>query len=188
MLDYVRYRTFELVANEIKRANISGEVAEAGVFRGEFAALINEIFSDKKIYLFDTFEGFESKEINKEIEAGYATIEWAENYKNTSVELVLSKMKNREKCIIKKGYFPETALGLEETFSFVSIDVDLEDAIYNGLVYFYPRLSQGGYLFIHDYNSPLEGVKKAVERYENEFGHLKKVPLCDISGTLVVVK
>lgn len=188
MLDYVRYKTFELVTDEIKKADIPGETAELGVYRGEFAALINEILKEKKLYLFDTFEGFDLEEIRKDVQNGYATTEWAESYKNTSVELVLSKMKNRELCIVKKGYFPETAQGLEEKFSFVSIDVDLEDAIYNGLVYFYPRLSKGGYIFVHDYNSSLEGVKRAVERYEKEFGRLVKVPLCDISGTLVLSK
>ena len=34
----------------------------------------------------------------------------------------------------------------------------------------------------------LGGVKKAVERYERQFGELKKVPIADGSGTLVIVK
>jgi len=73
---------------------------------------------------------------------------------------------------------------------FVSIDVDMEQPVYDGLKFFYPRLQQGGYIFIHDYNSAyLVGVKKAVLRYELDLGtKLNKVPIADRAGTLVIVK
>lgn len=42
---------------------------------------------------------------------------------------------------------------------------------------------------MHDYNSSLSGVEKAVDRYENELGgRLCKMPLCDANGTLVIMK
>jgi O-methyltransferase len=47
-------------------------------------------------------------------------------------------MKYKENCIVRKGYFPETAEDLEDEFVFVSIDADLYEPIYNGLCYFYP--------------------------------------------------
>lgn len=78
---------------------------------------------------------------------------------------------------------------LGENFAFVSIDVDLEESIYQALDYFYPRLSFGGYIFIHDYTSSFKGVKSAVDRCEeNENRMLCKVPLCDANGTLVITK
>lgn len=46
-LDYFRYRTFELVANEIINGHIEGAVAEVGVFRGAFSKLINAKFPDR---------------------------------------------------------------------------------------------------------------------------------------------
>lgn len=71
----------------------------------------------------------------------------------------------------------------------MSIDVDLEESIYNGLEYFYPRVNAGGYICVHDYNGPLKGVRNAVDRYEQDSGnHLCKVPICDNSGTLVIAK
>ena len=45
--DYFRYRTFEFAANEIIENKIGGEIAELGVFRGTFSALINEKFKDR---------------------------------------------------------------------------------------------------------------------------------------------
>ena len=43
-----------------------GECAEAGVFEGDFAKWINQYFPDRKLYLFDTFEGFDMRDIEKE--------------------------------------------------------------------------------------------------------------------------
>ncbi len=42
---------------------------------------------------------------------------------------------------------------------------------------------------MHDYNSSLAGVKKAVKEYEERSGQvLHRVPLCDANGTLVITK
>ncbi|MCM1182632.1 MAG: TylF/MycF family methyltransferase [Roseburia sp.] len=189
--DYCRYRTFELVANEIIRAGISGNCAEVGVFRGSFAKLINAKFKNRKMYLFDTFSSFDEAEFNKEKEAGNCEADFFDAFADTSVREVLDNMLYPEQCIPKVGIFPETTKGLEdESYAFVSIDVDFEQSILEGLRYFYPRLEPGGSIFVHDYNNYfLGGVKKAVNTYEREIGStLSKVPLADEGGTLVVVK
>lgn len=189
--DYFRYRTFELLANEIIKSGIEGDVAEVGVFRGAFSKLINVKFKDKKLYLFDTFESFDFQEFHYELEEGRVPQEFLEGFKATNVKFVLDNMPYPDMCIVRKGLFPETAEGLEsESYAFVSIDVDFEKSILEGLRYFYPRLNKGGAIFVHDYNNRfLEGVKKAVDAYENEIGKtLSKVPLADEGGTLVVVK
>ena len=168
--DYFRYRTFELLANEIVRKEIDGAVAEVGVFRGTFAKMINAKFPQKILYLFDTFESFDEDEFQQELAQGRCPENFLEGFKNTSVEKVLSIMLYPEKCIVKRGLFPDTAVGMEnEKYAFVSIDVDFENSILEALRYFYPRLNHGGAIFVHDYNNRfLEGVKKAVEAYEKE--------------------
>ncbi len=189
--DYFRYRTFELVANEIIRKKIEGNVAEVGVYRGTFSKLINMKFKDKKLYLFDTFESFDLNEFHYELEEGRVPEEFLEICKKTSVKMVLDIMPYPDMCIIRKGFFPETASGLEhEKYAFVSIDVDFEKSILASLRYFYPRLNQGGAIFVHDYNNRfLEGVKKAVDTYEDEIGcQMHKIPLADEGGTLVLAK
>ncbi len=188
-MDYVRIKTFELVSEEIKKRNVQGAIAEVGVFRGEFAQYINAAFPEKMCYLFDTFEGFAEEEAAAEVQSGHATEAMVEAYKSTTVKSVLDKMRHPEHVKVMKGLFPESLNGLEEQFAFVSIDVDFEKSIYDCLEYFYPRTVQGGYLFIHDYNSSFKGVKKAVERYAVDSGEiLHSVPLCDANGTLVISK
>jgi len=53
-----------------------------------------------------------------------------------------------------KGYFPDTAKGLEdERFAFVMLDLDLFAPTMAGLEFFYDRMTPGGYLFLHDFNN-----------------------------------
>lgn len=187
--DYVRLRTFDLLADEILSHEVTGNIAELGVFRGDFSYYLNKRFPDRRLYLFDTFSGFDEEEIRKEISHGNAGRIINHALKNTTIDIVLKKMPYRAVVDIRQGYFPETLDGLEDIFAFVSIDVDLETSIYNGLAYFYPRLTRGGYIMIHDYNSTYKGVRDAVLRYERECEtHLCKVPICDTSGTLVITR
>lgn len=185
--DYVRLKCFELAVKEIRKRKVPGQVAELGVFRGEFAQYINFAFPDRKCYLFDTFGGFDANEALREVRNGNCTEAFAEAFKRTDLKIVLDRMTYLDNIVIKQGFFPDSLDGLEEQFAFVSLDVDFEDSIYEGLKYFYPRLSNGGYIFIHDYNGTLSGVEKAVDRFEEDNKIcLNKVPLCDRGGTLVV--
>lgn len=189
--DYFRYRTFELVANEIIKQKIEGNAAELGVFQGVFSAFINAKFHDRKLYLFDTFASFDPGEAQREMRLGRCNEALINSFKNTSVENVMKRMPYPEQCIVKKGLFPGTAIGLEhERYAFVSIDVDFEKSMLDGLRYFYPRVNTGGAIFVHDFNSSsLEGVRIAVDTYQNEIGNmLCKVPLADQCGTLVIIK
>lgn len=192
MSDYYRYRTFEFIVEEIQTAKIEGCAAEFGVFRGTFSALINEKMPERKLFLFDTFEGFDKKEAKRESELGRSDEIFEYAHQQTSAERALAVMPFPEKCILCKGLFPSsvTKETENEKYAFVSIDVDFEDSIYEGLKFFYPRLSSGGYIFLHDYNSAyLSGVKKAVQKYESEIGTvMRKVPIADRAGTLIIVK
>lgn len=187
--DYVRIKCFELAVKEIRKKNVEGNVAEVGVFRGEFAQYINLAFPDRKCYLFDTFDGFDANEALNEVKNGNCTEAFVNAYKQTDVGMALEKMQYIENIIIKQGFFPESLNGLEDKFAFISVDVDFEESIYQALLYFYPRLNIGGYLFVHDYNSSLQGVEVAVDRYEKDMQiSLCRVPLCDANGTVVITK
>ena len=185
-MDYIRLATLELVADEIKSKNVKGNIAELGVYKGKFARYLNRYFPDRILYLFDTFEGFDNQDKKKEIENEFSTGD--QDFSNTSVNEVLSRMKFQDKCVIKKGYFPDSAKGLNDEFAFVSIDTDLYDPIYNGLVFFYPRLVKGGYIFIHDYNNDgYKGAKQAVDLFCKQ-NNITLVPIPDAAGTAIITK
>ncbi len=177
--DWVRFKTLEAICRELK--DVPGAAAELGVFRGEFAAAMNALLPERKLFLFDTFTGFDPEENAPE---GLAAA-----HENASAEAVLQRLPHAESAVIRAGLFPETAAGLEdETFALVSLDADLEESTLAGLRWFAPRMVSGGFLLLHDWNHPgLPGVRAAVERYEAETGQrLRGVPLCDITGSLII--
>lgn len=159
---------------------ISGEVAEGGVYRGNFACEINRVFPNKKFYLFDTFAGFNEKDMELEGKKGFSESRELNHFMETSEELVINKLPYPEKAIIRKDYFPETANGLEETFCFVNLDFDLYQPILEGLEYFYPRMVKGGIILIHDYFSQgYRGVKEAVMEFAKKTNGIKLFPIGD---------
>ncbi len=185
--EYIRLSTLELAIKEIADRAIPGDMAEVGVFRGDFAKHLNRLLPDRNLHLFDTFSGFDETDITQELRNGLAVKH--DDFTDTSVELVLSKMKHPEKVRIHKGLFPDTTKGFADiAFSVVSLDCDLESPILAGLEYFYPRLSAGGYIFVHDYNNNLyRGVKKAVNDFCRGHG-VFPVPLTDSCGTAIFCK
>ncbi|MDE6386755.1 MAG: macrocin-O-methyltransferase [Lachnospiraceae bacterium] len=140
-------------------------VAEAGVFQGDFAKYMNQYFPDRKLYLFDTFEGFDEKDVALERQNNYSAA-GAADYHNTSLELVRQKMEYPDQCIFKVGYFPETASGIEDEFCFVNLDLDLYQPTLEGLRWFESRMVQGGVILIHDFFADnFRGVRQAVDEY-----------------------
>lgn len=182
MSDYIRVSMLELVAHEIYERNIEGSVAELGVYRGEFARHINAAFPDRTLYLFDTFKGFDSGDMECDVRHRFTT-EFGD-FSGTSVDSVLERMKYRDRCVVKPGLFPDSLGTLEDRFSFVSLDADLYQPTLEGLKYFHPRLNRGGYIFVHDF---ARGVKSAVERYCDETG-ANFVPASDTWSTVVIKK
>lgn len=187
-IDFVRISTVELISREIYNRNIEGAIAELGVYQGDFSAVLSHYFLDKKIYLFDTFSGFVDEDIDIERKNKYSNSK-AGHLSDTNIDIVLNKIKNKNNCIIRKGYFPETAKGLEnEVFSFVSIDVDLYQPTYEGLMFFYERLNKNGYILVHDYHFNLySGVKEAIQKFCSE-KNINYFPLSDYFGSVILIK
>lgn len=170
-----------------KQTIISGAVAEAGVYRGEFAKQINKYFPNNNLYLFDTFEGFSEADIKLEQKESQAV---EGHYANTSEEIVLGKMSNPDRVIIRKGYFPETTkLGVSDSsFIFVNLDMDLYQPTLDGLRYFYPKMIEGGVILIHDfYSLTFPNVEQAVLDFQKETNFIvKKMPIGDDCSIAII--
>jgi O-methyltransferase len=184
--DYIRLATLELVSYEIGRKKLEGNVAELGVYKGKFARYLNEYFPDRILYLFDTFEGFDNRDIIREKQNHFSSGD--QDFSNTSVENVLNLMPDRKKCRPVKGFFPESAKDVDDRFVFVSLDTDLYEPIYSGLHFFYPRLVHGGYIFIHDFNNDAyKGTREAVEKFCVE-QRINFLPVPDLGGSVIIMK
>ena len=173
----------ELQANIDKNV----EVAEAGVFQGDFAKYINSFYPDRKLHLFDTFEGFSEKDIKSE--SGLSSA-FAGNFSATDEEIVLNKLKYPENVLVHKGYFPQTAEGITSQFCYVNLDMDLYQPTLEGLRFFAPKMVKGGVISIHDYFwGPYEkSIKKAIGEFmeETELKNLRLMPIGDETSIAVV--
>jgi O-methyltransferase len=145
--DYFRYATLGLAVQRVLDEQIPGAFAEVGVWRGETSAFLHRLAPDRRLYLFDTFSGFPSEDLP----AGVTDT----RFRDTSESEVRRRVGPSAAVVLRKGYVPDTLAGLEdELFAFVLLDLDLAAPTKASLEFFYPRLSPGGYLITHDYNSP----------------------------------
>lgn len=174
--------------NEIK-----GAVAECGVADGNCAKFINYAFPDRRLYLFDSFEGFKEEELREEIkyskDLGGTPLERNPFKKEYDMERLMKKMTNPKNVIIKKGFFPESTVGVEDRFCFVNLDMDLYIPMYEALCFFWERMERGGVILLHDYYHPyLEGVKRAVNDFESKIGYnIYRTPIGD-SCSIALIK
>lgn len=185
--DKVRLYNFWLQLQRINRDEVIGDMAELGVYKGESARLLHLMAPNRTLHLFDTFEGFTGDDLKSE--TGVATTYSTKDFADTSVNKVLKNIGgNPEKIKIHSGYFPQSADGLSDrVYSVVNIDADLYNPTKAGLEYFYPRLSPGGVIIVHDYNDKWEGLMKAVDEFVKTIPEqLVLVP--DLDSTAMIVK
>lgn len=145
--DYFRYATLGLAVQRILDEGIEGAFAEVGVWRGQTSAMLHRLAPQRRLYLFDTFSGFPDEDLPPGTQDG--------RFQDTSAAAVRARVGPSDSVTLVPGYVPETlAPHGEERFAFALLDLDLEAPTRGALDFFYPRLSPGGYLVIHDYNNP----------------------------------
>ena len=146
----------DLLSRLMKETNdIEGDVIEVGVYTGASAHILDTNRGNRKLYLYDTFDGFHDLGKNDpEIMQGYFKFDG-----------VLDKI-NKEfpDADIIVGYFPDSAYP-HKRLSFVHLDVDTYTSTLKSLEYVYPLLSFGGIVMTHDYVQPALGVKKAFDEF-----------------------
>ena len=186
--DFCRLYLFYLQVRQVLDARIEGDFAEVGVYRGITAKFLHSLAPGKKLYLFDTFDGFDRLDVAAEAsETGRR--QTAGQFSDTSLEQVKRFVGTDRNVIYRRGRFPETALDLPvgTAFSLVHFDADLYEPARSFCEFFYPRMTPGGVMIFHDYNSGFVGVRKAVDAFfmDKPEGTIQ-VP--DKSGTAVVIK
>ncbi|OFY50842.1 MAG: hypothetical protein A2Y87_02280 [Bacteroidetes bacterium RBG_13_46_8] len=145
----------------VKRTeNLDGDIAEVGVYRGGSAAIMAHYKGNRRLNLFDTFEGLPDVNTEKDIlEKG--------NMNATSMQIVENLLKGYENCFIYQGIFPDTSGPIKDRkFSFVHLDTDLYDGTFQSLNFFYDKMQKGGIILTHDYSDLLTpGVKDAFDLF-----------------------
>ena len=157
----------ELVGQSLARA---GDVVELGCYRGNTSLLLERLLErqapEKRLWLYDSFEGLPSKTAADTSVAGEAfkpgellvsNREVVERFKKAGLKVPR----------IKKGWFENLVEeDLPEQICFAFLDGDLYRSIKVSLQLVEGRVVNGGIIVVHDYNNPeLPGVAKAVDEW-----------------------
>lgn len=180
--DVPRFYALLLNIARVLKDGVPGDFAELGVYRGHTASILAAAAreSGRQLFLFDTFSGFDAADLD-----GAAS----KAFTDTSLDAVKALVGTDSVTFIA-GRFPDSIPpgGVGDRFAIVHLDADLYQPTRAGLDYFYPRLSAGGLLILHDYSSGhWPGCTQAIDEF---FAGKPERPvlLPDKSGTAIVVK
>lgn len=182
--DYARLYFFIATLEGLREAQVLGDIAEVGVFKGSTARLLHHMAPERKLYLFDTFGGFPEQHASSDPSSadpgGYAS----------SLDEVRRFVGEHPNIVYCEGIFPDTAFMVpdETSFALVHLDCDLYLPTMAALEFFYPRMEPGGVLVLHDYGSGCwPGVKRAADEFlADKPEGLVRVP--DKSGTAALTR
>lgn len=181
--DFTRLYSLILNLRRLLDRQIKGSFAELGVYKGNSARIFHQLAPNRRLFLFDTFSGFSKRDLSTEpAKLGLSS------FQDTSLEYVKAFVAGNENVVYCPGYFPETAKYVpdDERFAFVHLDCDLYEPMRAGLDYFFPKMTKGGLIAIHDYSNPhWPGVRRAVDDFLAKRG-LEIVILPDKSGTAMI--
>ena len=185
--DRVRSDMIALLLREIVVNHVPGSFAELGVHHGWSARLIHHYCPERRFYLLDTFAGFTAHDLKHEtVAVGFNA---GPAFADTTVELVRANIAPVGTTLeFVPGWFPASATAAmrDDRFAFVHLDADLEAPITAGLEFFWPRLSPGGMVLVHDYNA-WPGARQAVDHFRQHHP-VRAVPMPDKAGSIVLLK
>jgi O-methyltransferase len=165
----------------IVRAGIPGAIVECGVWKGGSMmaialTLLRCGITDRKLYLFDTFEGMtEPSDVDVDLR-GQSAARLMANSKRDSLIWAYAPLEQVKQVIHDTGYDPDNLVivqgKVEDTLpeaapaqiALLRLDTDWYESTYHELVHLFPNLVQGGALIMDDYGH-WQGARQAIDRY-----------------------
>jgi len=140
--------------------NVEGDIVECGVWRGGYSIFLSHLFSDRNIWVCDSFEGFQpldNAKYNFESERhtpafshgacgplGISLEEVKQNFKSYGLE-------NQERIKFIKGFVKDSlpTSGIEK-IALLRVDVDAYSATLEVLDELYSKVQPGGFIIFDD--------------------------------------
>ncbi len=184
MTSWQRLYSLHAAVRYTVRSNTPGDFVECGVWRGGSMMMIALTLlalgrTDKRLFLFDTFEGLPKPDKKKDIDVwGNNAAEAWEPHRRTdkssdwayaSLEEVRANMEKTgypmENVFFVKGMVENTLVAnAPQTISLLRLDTDWYSSTKHEMETLYPRLSSNGILIIDDYGH-FKGARQAVDEY-----------------------
>lgn len=162
-------------------SNPNGDILEIGSYKGGGALHLSNSQPSRKIYICDSFEGFET--IDEKLDVNFNLSQFKDTTIYNVAQLFSSKNRNFE---IKQGFFPSSFQNVEfPKISFVHLDVDIYKATLESLFFLDDKMIEKSFIIIDDYNRKCEGVNKAVEEFLSQSNNWRVFPLFPSQGLLI---
>ena len=182
----------------ISARGIPGDIVECGVWKGGACLLAAETLrdreksGDRRIWLYDTFEGMpepgredfiaaSGQSLSERDPAGW----WAAGVDEVKETLSLSGM-DEDRFVLVPGRVEDTLkTTVPEEISVLRLDTDWYESTKMELEILFPRLSEGGILIIDDYGH-FTGARKAVDEYLAGLGGTFLLHRSDYTGRVLI--
>lgn len=169
-VDTTELRLILASAEQVLQANISGDICEFGCYKGTtslyLGRLIKAYQSDKKLWLYDSFEGLPEKSSEDEASLGS---EFRAGELKASKKALLGEFQKAglTRPIVKKAWFSDlTAEDVPNEISFAFLDGDYYESIKDSFALVTDRLTPHATVVVDDYgNDHLPGARHAVDEW-----------------------
>ncbi len=157
-----------LLFDLLNRTPKDGVIVECGVGVGFSLSILSNI-SNKKIYAFDSFEGFPVETSNHDHKNLLKVLKFNKwHYKLMTINRVKENLINNginvedieKKIIFKKGFFPKSFEDFDEEISFLHLDVDLYRSYKDCLDFFFSKIKKGGIVTFDEYYDNISDSSK----------------------------
>ena len=141
---------FDLIQFIEQTSEVEGDIVEFGSLHGGSGAVIAEAVNyftpNKKVWLFDTFEGIPKSKIGLDYH-------WDNSFMNNSYMEVSEAFKDLDNVEVIKGDLNQTYLKVKNKISFGYIASDTYESGILLLEFIWNKLNRGGIISICDYGS-----------------------------------
>lgn len=196
MCSKYRIQALANAIHDVVDNNIPGDFVECGTWRGGLAALMLHNVTmhclDKKIYIYDTFEGMPEPGDNNCDTSKRMYEENKGDWCKASIDIVQSVLEEiastyQHYCVLIKGKVEDTLEStVPPTIALARLDTDWYESTKKELEIIFPRVQSRGYILIDDY-SDWSGCRQAVDEYfQSVDRNTYSMQLVD--GSLVVQK
>jgi O-methyltransferase len=148
-------------------------VVEIGSHRGGGALHLSNANPDRRVWIFDSFEGFAN--LDPHLDAIFNQT----MFKDTSEQAVRQLFEGRGRDVqIVRGFFPASCQDRElGPLSFVHLDVDTYGATADSLRYLESRLLPRSLIVVDDYRRSAAGANKAIDEFTAQSPHWRALPM-----------
>jgi hypothetical protein len=164
-----------------QRSNPEGAILEVGSYKGGGALHLSNCQPQRKVFIFESFEGFET--VDEKLDINFNM----KQFKDTAQAKVESLFNAKGRtAIVTPGFFPDSAKNIEiPAISFVHLDVDIYKATIESLLYLDDKMMDKSFIVLDDCRRGCEGVDKAVDEFIKQSNNWIYLPLFPSQGLLV---